>query len=350
MTEIAVPNTEQHVENLRQNLERVSSHASNEATSRSPRNVFISQIHHVEQATMKVAQETVNAIEATHRIPKDSSEQPFFVYHYTSIDTAIALLKSTGKDAFLRMYSSQGFNDPDEGQYLHRSTIGLKHSQDLGFLPVPNQDDEPVAKPSYAYIASFILNGTGNAAGNNIPYWMHYGDDGNGVAIKLAVPRQNLYQIKYGESNAKKTMATLRKNLEPLLEVVKSINSEDMLSTAKNIIQESLQRLNFLYKSSYYAYERECRIIELPGKTELTPQVAYEGRQSSQPFRSYLKHPALSAMGEDGIFRSGAEIILGPCVENRQDALRFFEDLKNNSGHRIQIKASSINYRRSNNR
>ena len=346
MTEIEVPNTAPHIAELRQNLEQIAAGGPN----RSPRNIAARAKPYVEQTTTKVAQETVNAIEATHRMADNDSDQTLSVYHYTSIDTAIALLKSAGEYAFLRMYSSQGFNDPDEGQYLHRSTIGLRNSQAPGFLPEPQRGEQPLANPNYAYIASFIIDETGDAAGNNIPYWIHYGDDGNGVAIKLAVPRKSLYKVKYGELEAKKTMATLRKHLDPLLEEVKKHNNAYLLTIAKSIIQESLQRLNFLYKSSYYAYERECRVIELPGRTELIPLVAYEGKHNANPFRSYVNHPSLSTKGEQGIFRSGAEITLGPCVENRQDAQRFFEDLKNRSGHHIQIKTSSINYRRSSNR
>lgn len=346
MTEIAVPNIEQHVEELRQNLKRVATGGP----SRSPRNLSAQAKPYVEQATAKVAYKIANAIEAPHRIAENDPEQPLFVYHYTSIDTAIALLINAGEGTFLRMYSSQGFNDPDEGQYLHRSTIGLLNSQQMGFLPEMRQDDEPIPSPNCAYIASFIFDEAGDAADNNIPYWTNYGDDGNGVAIKLAVPRQSLYAVKYGEANAKQTMAILCKHLEPLLETVKNLDNEELLSTAKAIIQKSLQRLNFLYKSSYYDYEKECRVIELPSQTKLKPQVDYKGKHSPQPFRSYLEHTALSTKGKNGIFRSGAEITLGPCVENRQDARRFFENLINKSGHHIQIKTSSINYRRSTNR
>ena len=346
MTEIEVPNTAPHIAELRQNLEQIAAGGPN----RSPRNIAARAKPYVEQTTTKVAQETANAIEATHRMADNDSDQTLSVYHYTSIDTAIALLKNPGERTFLRMYSSQGFNDPDEGQYLHRSTIGLRNSQALGFLPEPQQEGEPLPDQNHAYIASFIIDKNGDAAGNNIPYWIHYGDDGNGVAIKLAVPRQILYEVKYGDLEAQKTMDTLRKHLEPLLAAVKNLGNEYLLPTAKSIIQESLQRLNFLYKSSYYAYERECRVIELPGRTELPPHIAYEGKHSAKPFRSYLNHPSLSAEGEHGIFRSGAEITLGPCVENRQDARRFFENLANKFGHHIQIKASSINYRRSANR
>jgi len=294
MTEIEVPNTAQHIAELRQNLEQIAAGGTN----RSPRNIAARAKPYVEQTTTKVAQETVSAIEATHRMADNGSDQPLSVYHYTNIDTAIALLKSAGEYAFLRMYSSQGFNDPDEGQYLHRSTIGLLNSQQMGFLPEMRQDDEPIPSPNCAYIASFIFDEAGSAADNNIPYWTNYGDYGNGVAIKLAVPRQSLYAVKYGEANAKQTMAILCKHLEPLLETVKNLDNEELLSTAKAIIQKSLQRLNFLYKSSYYAYERECRVIELPGRTELTPQAAYEGKHHAKPFRSYLSHPDLSSLSK----------------------------------------------------
>lgn len=116
----------------------------------------------------------------------------FFVYHYTKVDTAIALLKGAGQDAFLRMYSSKGFNDPDEGQYPYRSTLSLQDAHAAGLLPEHQHEDEWLRRLNYAYIASFVIDKNCNTASNNIPYWIHYGDDGSSLPLpRLGRPHRN---------------------------------------------------------------------------------------------------------------------------------------------------------------
>lgn len=345
MNDIVAPNTAHYVEELKANLKQVG----NESASLSLRTAQLRTRPYVEDATRKVIGETVRSIEDAHRIKKAPHDQIEWALHYTSTEAILAMLE---KDRYIRMSSSLGFNDPDEGQYLWRSTLGMRKAREAGFLPQQNESEET---PSYAYIASFILNqeqdpDRNDAADNNIPYWMHYGDDGNGVAIKVAIPLELLYKVKYGHHEAWKTVAIIQEQIDPLLETVEEIGNYYVSAIAKSIIQQSLQRVNFLYKSRYYAYEQECRAIELADRTDLPRQVTYKENRGSKTFRSHLNHPYLSTKGENGPFRSGSELIIGPCVENRQDAVDYFELLIKRNDLRTQVKTSQINYRRSGNR
>lgn len=339
MTDIAVPDTTHYVDTLNADVARIK----NEATRLSPRTIQLRMANCVASATTEIIQSTARSIEDSHRLTKASNSRTEWVLHYTSIDTLLSMLE---EDHYIRMSSSLGFNDPDEGQYLWRSTLGLAQAREAGFLP---QQQEANEGQSHAYIASFILNHQ-DAADNNIPYWMHYGNDGNGVAIKVAIPTDLLYQVRYGHEEALETVATIKSHIDPLLEVVENLEDDQVSMTAKSIIQRSLQRLNFLYKSRYYAYEQECRAIELPDQTALPLQITYGGSYGTKAFRSHLNHPSLSTEGTTGLFQSGSELIIGPCVENRQDAVNYLKTRFEKAGLHTQVKTSQINYRRSGNR
>ena len=114
MTEIQLPNPEPHLAELRQKLDNADINRPEvpQNDQRSSRRRYTEQA--VEQAVANIVGATVDAIVATHLLPQ-SYDAPLPVYHYTSVDAAIAMLKSDQKDAFLRMYSSAGFNAPQRG-------------------------------------------------------------------------------------------------------------------------------------------------------------------------------------------------------------------------------------------
>ena len=340
MAKMKVPSTRKHITTLRKDLKQIKAGEHR----RSPRNI-------ISEATKKVAQETIHAIEETHRVKNSGSPEPMFVYHYTTLDTAIALLAETEEPNFLRMYSAAGFNDPDEGKFLYQSTIGLEEAQKQGFLPTYQHLGEVPFKATEPYIASFIIDEKGNPASNSLPYWNQYGDNSKGVALKIAVPRKEIYVVKYGEAEAQATIQVLQKNLGPLLEEIKKQDNESLLITARTTIQNQLQKLNYLYKSGYYRYEQECRIIEFRDTLEPNAEVEYKGKDHPFPFRSYINHPSLSTQEPNSIFKSGAEITIGPAVENRRDAQMFFNNLIAKSGQsHLQVKVSNIHHRKSSNR
>ena len=129
-----------------------------------------------------------------------------------------------------------------------------------------------------------------------------------------------------------------------MLEEVESLNVPDVLSKSKDIIQNSLQRINYLYKSNAYSYEKECRII-VPSDTDLDTKVQHK----EGTFKHYVQHPALSTSEETGIFRSGSAITIGPCVESQKAAKQYLENLIYKAGIHTAVRTSKISYRRSGN-
>ena len=322
--------------------------------SRSPRNVEQEAIHEIYPAVAKVADNVASSImDAKHALAGKESGSTPAVVHYTKVETAIHLLENTchavGKYAHLRMYSSAAFNDPDEGTYLYRSTIGLEKAESLGLIPSARY---PVAQ-SYAYIASFVTPHNDKSvckAADNLALWRSYGNDGDGVSLVVRIPASALHAVRYGEKEARETVDIIERYSQRVLESIRKLHNGAVKQEAARVIREQLQLLNHLYKSEAYAYERESRIIVIPESDKGTVNQDTEYRNGQ--FRAYHKHKDLSTHPVEGIFRSGSAIIIGPRVRSQSDAQRHIANLAERAGLRqyTQVRSSTINYQGSDNR
>ena len=278
------------------------------------------------------------------------------VVHYTSLQALFSMIydgpepSEASKSAqtgyrktdyrFLRLYDSANLNDPSEGSYF------LKR-----FTKAYNVVREP------AFIASFVTPHrpeNSETIRDNLVFWRHYGKDGRGCSISIPADRFAptrsdliLQAVTYGTKCADKDAQELRSVVERLDPVLKDAtgNSELEKQIAATIL-ESLGKIPYLYKSSAYEYEGECRIIARGRDFRNHGGIlyAFEGQpHNSGRLRMYGQHPCLNL---SNILSTGSVITLGPAVPNADNIQYALEQLLDSIGiSRFPIKQSEIPYR-----
>lgn len=111
-------------------------------------------------------------------------------------------------------------------------------------------------------------------------------------------------------------------------------------------VWESLEKVRYLYKSSAYEYEEECRFITTSSEIDLSSQqeVVFECKDRSH-IRHYYNHPTLEI---SRLLTTSTVITLGPCVpyrENIQHCLQVL--LKRAELEYTEVRCSGIRYRKS---
>ncbi len=304
----------------------------------------------IAKATANVAS---NIMDAKHIRAGEESVSTLQVVHYTKVETAIHLLENTNdaaeKYAHLRMYASDAFNDPGEGLYLYEARIGPNRIESLREFFPPQR---PFIEENYAYIASFVTpRGPRDVrkAADNLPLWRSYGNDGEGVSLVVTIPESDLRKVRYGEDEARATAAIIAEYCQRILVPIQKLGNEAAEQEAKRVIREQLRLISYLYKSEAYDYERESRIVVLPEGDNGTVNQHTEYRNGQ--FRAYHKHNHLSTSHEDGIFRSGSGIIVGPRVRRQSDAQKHIANLAERAGlQHTWVRSSTIPYRGSDSR
>lgn len=333
------------------------------------------------QAAASDAKQSITEIERDHNI---SLEGSFSVVHYTSVAALLSMLKHAGRNAgkgqelagdeggrevgYLRMYSSARFNDPGEGLYLARTARLIPRQTDakeendsfcdLVWGAIASDAAETGPRESrYAYVASFIRPKDTediHDASDNLAFWRSYGQDGRGCSLTMPVSecmRKGLRAVKYGRKDANDTIQRLRRIFTPMMEFARELDTDvdDVTKILHSVIVRSMERLNYLYKSEAYKYERECRVVETPTtirENEIRPVFESSEQPGCENVRRYINHPALSTYQRDGIFMSGSRITLGPRVSNRGDVKEYLERLlKNANLLGTQVFYSKIEYR-----
>lgn len=236
----------------------------------------------------------------------------------------------------IRLYDTEHFNDPEEGKYLPTSLRLHEKYEWLGRLDTPN-----------AYIASFIHANESVQASNDLVYWRTYGSDGAGCSITVSVPRKQVRQVLYGTDGASRVGNVIY----PLLDRLDHIIAEYGLGSGvwrelSVSVWQMLRHFLYLHKSKDYAFERECRLVELrDGKSRGDLLFECERRASEPPrIRHYIEREEFAARN---IFVSGTCVTLGPRVTHRESARLLLEALLRTSGLPTQVKFSEISYRES---
>ncbi len=234
--------------------------------------------------------------------------------------------------------------------YLYRASIGLDKAESLGLIRPERRSG---GRAQYAYIASFVTPHNDEIpckAADNLALWRSYGNDGDGVSLVVRIPASTLHAVRYGEKEAWETFAIIERYQQGVLESIRKLRNEAEEQEAKLVIREQLNLLNYLYKSEAYDYEGESRIVVLPEGNNGT--VKQHTEYNDGQFRAYHKHKHLSTSPDDGIFRSGSAIIVGPRVRSQSDAQEHIANLAERAGlqQHTQVRSSTINYQGSDNR
>ncbi len=288
------------------------------------------------------------------------------VVHYTSLHALFAMIQEDSPplgvtndvsrdqrptdSRFLRLYDSANLNDPSEGTYFLK-----RFTRAYNLVKVP------------AYIASFITpdnaNNDPDVIRNNLVFWRHYGNDGRGCSISVQAdrfadnaPEFQLRRVSYGDSAATQDaeqLRTLINRLEPFVDVGPNPNIDDLDSTTPlqqqvaATILESFGEIPYLYKSSAYQYEHECRIVALQSAFDNYGGIHHTFQRSlggvGRP-RMYGQHPSLRITN---LLSTGTTITLGPAVPNPDNVQYALEQLLESVDiGGLSINVSKIPYRR----
>ena len=285
------------------------------------------------------------------------------VVHYTSLDTAIAILRAAREaEAYLRMYSAIGFNDPNEGKLF--TSVAKEKSQTLAsFLPEDRDTDR-----NPAFVASFIRVDQSNGEpsqsvdpANDLLFWRIYGREGTGCSLQLSLANVlgEIREVTYGEI----ATANSIKFIESALDVVSAIANRVVRSAADdgllqdnvlepsriidNQVRPELKKVRYLYKDLTYRFEKECRLVETPESVEakgMQPEFDYSGTQGTPVVKKYIDHPSLRLTSD--ILRSETKITLGPLVPNPVHTKEYIQRLLQEAEfYGPQVRISEIPYR-----
>lgn len=289
--------------------------------------------------------------------PDASLAEHVELVHYTSLASLVSILGGTrslnnhalitasnvdenppsepSSTSSIRLYDTEHFNDPDEGEYLVRS---LRLYEEYDWI-----DERDFG---HAYIASFIHPDGHTNITDNLVYWRTYGDDGEGCSITVSVPKNKVRKVLYGREGVNQICGVV----VPLMDKFNSIVSEcelsgDIQSELSNSIWEVLHPVLYLHKSEAYDYERECRFV-LSWEEKLRGEVRFEYDDSigvSPKIRHYIERNQLNV---SEILVSGSYITLGPRISHRLSARLLIERLLQSLGlhTHVQVKFSEITY------
>lgn len=316
----------------------------------------IDYVKHVIGAALRAA---VNEVKAAHPLKHNvDTTQTTDIVHYTTLQALFSLLhgrvepsdlsevsqakRGTTDHRFLRLYDSANLSDPSEGAYfLKRFT----NAYDVVKAP--------------AYIASFVTPNKAEQspvekARNDLVFWRHYGDDGRGCSISIPANRFNpdrsdltLKMVSYGRQEADKVARPLRQVLGYLNPIITEDTRSDLQRQIAATILESLGELPYLYKSSAYMYEKECRIVALESDFKSLNGIHYDFEErpgKSGSLRMYGQHPSLKLTN---VLSTGSVITLGPAVPNADNVQYAIEMMLQSVGIAdLPIERSQIPYRR----
>ena len=279
-----------------------------------------------------------------HQVMPQDGRNTVQVVHYTSLSALVSILKSaqsTDNYGYLRMYSSTRSNDPDEGRYLFQLC----------------QPTVTIPEASYAYLASFIEpddRSNPEPAADNLIFWRTYGQDGRGYSLTVTVAPEELRRVQYGREAAADACQKIPDALDNINKIIQCVRDIDnphgiaILDTwQKSDLPAQIQAMAYLYKSDAYRYENECRIVRLSKEPQANnSQIEFIGHPLRGTTTRYLEIPALSTDPNNGMFRSGSVITLGPLVPNpihtKQDIVELLHRAKL---YGPQVRLSEINYK-----
>ena len=320
----------------------------------------VMQLAFEEAAQQDIRDVADGLIAENHKIP-GTADAKLRVVHYTSIPTMISMLKGAEDDlqnedpnqsvrGCIRMYSTVGSNDPGEGIYLDESLPKYLRGKNASNNPAGNETRKEMHR--YAYVASFIRprdqEHTDEVA-DNLVFWRSYGREGAGCSLRVEVPLSAFYTVTYGETDTKANGRRLEKEIGHLRAIATRIEQSAGVSI-KPLDEEislAMERIRYLYKSSAYEYEQECRVVETAATiagTAMQPIFEHSGPPGQERTKRYINNPELSI---NKLFVSGSAITLGPRVPNAEDTKEHLEQLlvKANLSLGRDVKYSTIPYR-----
>ena len=287
----------------------------------------------------------------------------FMAVHYTSLDAVIAMLKAVRDgEGYLRMYSANGFNDPNEGKLF--TSVAKEKSQSLA--PCLPEDQDADRNP--AFVASFIRVEQSNGEqsqtvdpANDLLFWRIYGREGTGCSLQLSLSAasEEIREVTYGEIATASSIASIDNALAAVFHVAERVvniatddgllkgNAPDSSNIISHQIQAELKKVRYLYKALTYRFEKECRLVETPESSAekgIRAEFDYSGTQGTAVVKKYIDHPSLKLTAD--MLDSDSHITLGPLVPNPMHTKEYIKRLlQEASFYGPRVRISKIPYR-----
>lgn len=295
------------------------------------------------------------------------------VGHYTKISTLKHLIKSNNdfEKPKLRLNNVAYMNDPTEGEVFFE--LLSKESDDFKDKDFKNFINNLYISESYNEReilnrkSSVFLTSFSESIDTSLPMWVQYSEDGQGCCLTLnsnffddedkcsCVDSFNnphnkinnieddneecycLYKIKYIEykenTKEKKAGYYLNENKEEFREIMNSLyelkDDVDSNDELKEIIQNILDQIRFLFKDKNYEHEKELRLI----KFENNGKVKYTG--DNEGF--IVPHVYIDMDRKLEV----EEVILGPKVKNPMEIATYLYY----TGNVEKVSKSKIKYK-----
>ena len=240
---------------------------------------------------------------------------------------------------YLRLYDCANLNDPLEGLYFLRELVGTQDTLDVL---------EYVAQVP-AYITSFVTPQTytnstfpdqltrKSNTRDNLVFWRHYAQEGRGCSIAIPVGRFSpdqcaavLQRVIYGPDAAIRNARRLQPVLSCLGHIAQSARKDRLAVVRRQVaatLLECLGGLPYLYKSSAYSYEEECRIVAMESDLEEHGEILYDFETrptGAGRLRMYGQHPCLRLTN---LLATDTVITLGPSIPNADYVQYVIEQL-----------------------
>ena len=107
--------------------------------------------------------------------------------------------------------------------------------------------------------------------------WVHYGDQGRGCIIQFQVTsfEPEIYKVCY-EPQKDSSENSFRHYIGDVKRILDEYMTNNPSSAKRNddivllFAKESIEQASYLYKSKYYSYEHEARVLQIKSLTEAT--------------------------------------------------------------------------------
>lgn len=166
-------------------------------------------------------------------------------YQYTNIASLYAMLKHSrcgaSNSVYLHLSNVAYLNDPAEGSILLEELSGKEASYAKTSI-----------QTSDTFIASLI-----SSPEELLPMWVQYADNAKGCRIEFTLNQDEIKEFKrviYVSPDQNSVVKDLINQLNSVFPQKKQ--------TLVNYLNKSLDKIRFLFKSSYYQYESEIRLID----------------------------------------------------------------------------------------
>lgn len=233
-----------------------------------------SEIHHICQHLFTKNRKNENIlfkymlrIRACKKDVFSLSKKTKTVLHYTSLQALESLTKPGAK---FQLSHVSHLNDPEEGSFGLKEAVEI--FQDENYKNFRKSWEEK--KVRSVFVSSFSIAENGRRI-EDLPMWVHYGDQGRGCIIQFQVTsfEPEIYKVCY-EPQKDSSENSFRHYIGDVKRILDEYMTNNLSSAKRNddivllFAKESIEQASYLYKSKYYSYEHEARVLHMKSLTE----------------------------------------------------------------------------------